>query len=480
MTAMRYQTLIHIGCGAQPDLAAYRRLADQMWLIEADADAVAALEPLVQDDAQLHLRHAVVDVSGRVAPFYRYSLPWANGLEALDQATQRLYPSLRCLTDDEVKTEAVDALVSACLGQAANASLGAAEESGAGEAHLLILDVGRHNAALLQALEHGGMLAHFTTVVVVPAHRREAPVDVPHSLCGQVKAPVGLVLPDHAQILMRHPLLQLLQRAQAQLDSLTAAHQRLTAARDARAHETAALTTERDALAQAKQTLAAERDQLIQAKAAADQFAAEHRTQLEALTAQREQLTAARDMLALEKAALITERDVLACAKQTLTAERDQLAQAKAAADQLAAERQTQLEALTAQRQQLTAASDVLAQEKAALTTERDVLAQAKQSLSAERDQLVQANAAADQLGAERQTQLAALTAQPQQLTAARDAPAQETAALTAERDTLKRAISEGQQRKMLLEDKLIKAEAQIELIKDLLLRESELYGRRV
>lgn len=411
MTAMRYQTLIHIGCGAQPDLAAYRVLADQVWLVEADADAVAALEPLVQGDAQLHLCHAVVDASTRVAPFYRYSLPWANGLVALDEATQRLYPSLRCLSDDEVKTEAVEALVSACLGQAAKASPGAAEESGAGEAHLLILDVGRHNAALLQALEHSGALVHFTTVVVVSAHRRDAPVGVPHSLCEQVKAPVGLVLPDHAQVLMRHPQLQRLQRAQAQLDSVTAAHQQLGAARDALAQEKAALTTERDALAQAK---------------------------------------------------------------QTLTAERDQLAQAKAAADQLAAERQTQLEALTALRQQLTAAGDALAQEKAALTSERDALAQSKQTLTAERDQLAQAKAAADQLAAERQTQLEALTTQYQQLTAARDAPAQETAALTAERDTPKRAISEGQQRQVLLEDELIKAEAQLELIKHLLLRRRE------
>ena len=282
---MRYRTLIHIGCGAQPDLAAYRLLADQVWLVEADADAVAALEPLVQDDGQLHVRHAVVDVSARVVPFYRYSLPWANGLVALDEATQRLYPSLRCLTDDEVKTEAVDALVSACLGQAANASLGSAEESGAGEAHLLILDVGGHNAALLPALEHSGALARFSTVVIIPAHRRDTQIDVPPSLYGPVDTPAGLNLPDNTQVLARHPLLKALKHAQAHLGALTAEHQQLTATRDTLTKEKSALTAERAGLAKEKQALSA------------------------------------------EKQTLTTERDTLAHAKAALTAERDKLKQ---------------------------------------------------------------------------------------------------------------------------------------------------------
>jgi len=458
MTTMRYSTLIHLGCGARPGLAAYRRLADQVWLVEADAEAVAALEPLVQDDTQLHLRHAVIDVSARVAPFYRYSLPWASGLVPLDEATQRLYPSLRTLTQNEVQTEAVDVLIDACLGHAANAAPGAAAQGGAGDAHLLLLDVGCHNAALLQSLEHSGALARFSTVIVVPAHRRDTQIDVPLSLYGPVDTPAGLNLPDNAQVLARHPLLHALRHAQAQLEALTAEHQQLTATRDALTEEKSALTAERDGLAKEKQALSAEtqtltteRDTLTQAKAAAEQLAAERQTQLEALTAERQQLTATRDTLTKEKSALTAERDGLAKEKQalsaekhTLTTERDTLTQAKAAAEQRAAERQKQLETLTAERQQLTAT----------------------------RDTLTQARAAAEQLAAERLTQFEALTAQHQQLTTAQDALAQENAALTTERDTLKQTIAEVQQRQVLLEQELIKADAQIELIKDLLLRE--------
>lgn len=123
-------------------------------------------------------------------------------------------------------------------------------------------------------------------------------------------------------------------------------------------------------------------------------------------------LTVARDALTQENAALMAERDGLAKEKQTLVAERDALAQAKTAADQLAAERQAQLDALTSERQQLTAARDTLTKDKAALTSERDGLAKEKQELIAERDKLAQAKAAADKLAAERQTQLDSLLAE--------------------------------------------------------------------
>lgn len=137
---------------------------------------------------------------------------------------------------------------------------------------------------------------------------------------------------------------------------------------------------------------------------------------------------------------LTVARDVLTQEKAALTAERDTVSQAKTAADQLAAERQTQLESLTSERQQITAARDALTKDKAALTAERDGLAEEKQMLVAERDTLVQAKAAADQLAAEYQAQVDALISERQQLTAARDALIKEKTGLTAERDTIVQA----------------------------------------
>ena len=109
--------------------------------------------------------------------------------------------------------------------------------------------------------------------------------------------------------------------------------------------------------------------------------------------------------------------------KVALSAERESLARAKAAAERLGAERQTQLEALTAELQQVTSARDALMKEHGAL--------------SAERDALVLASAAADKLAAERQTQLEALTNENKQLIATRDALANEKGGLTREIDKL-------------------------------------------
>ena len=172
-------------------------------------------------------------------------------------------------------------------------------------------------------------------------------------------------------------------------------------------------------------------------------------------------LTVARDGLTQDKTALTAERDGLAKERQTVVAERDTLSQAKAAAEQLAAERQAQVDALTSERQQLTAARDALTEEKAALTAERDGLAKERQTLAAERDTLAKAKAAAEQLAAERQKQLDAINA--------------EKTALANERDKLKKALSEYQYRLQLLEEEMSKAEAQLELIKGLFLREPSL-----
>mgnify|MGYP001764611338 CR=1 FL=1 len=61
---------IHIGCGAQPDLAAYRLLADQVWLVEADAEIHELLVHALEECAGApQLRHDVVhDARAFVSP----------------------------------------------------------------------------------------------------------------------------------------------------------------------------------------------------------------------------------------------------------------------------------------------------------------------------------------------------------------------------------------------------------------------------
>lgn len=248
----------------------------------------------------------------------------------------------------------------------------------------------------------------------------------------------------------RDQLAELAAERQAQLDTL--------------AKENAELLVSCNALGLEKTELAAARDE--QAK-----LAIERQTLIETLTQEKTDLAAARDALAKEKAALTAARDeqanlvnerqtriatltqeknCLAAARDELTGERDQ--QAK-----LATERQVQLDTLAKQKAELLAAHDALAQEKAGLVAARDE--QAK-------------------LANERQARIDALTLEKADLATARDsltAERDQQAKRAAERDEhvrrLEAELQENLVRQGLLQDELVKGEAQIELIKDLLLR---------
>ena len=206
-------------------------------------------------------------------------------------------------------------------------------------------------------------------------------------------------------------------------------HEQLTA----RQQQLEQLTKERDeqvTLAAAKQT---QLEQAGKAREEQSKLAAERQQQLEQLTRAKE-----------EQAKLIAEKQ----------AQLEQLAKAKEEQAKLAAERQQQLE-------QLTRAKD-----------EQTKLAAEKQ---AQLDQLSKAKDEQARLAAERQQQL-------EQLKKERDGQV----TLLAEKQTqlerkdvrlaeLKNSMIETEARQQLMNEEMLKAEGQIELIKDILLKESRL-----
>ncbi len=276
---------------------------------------------------------------------------------------------------------------------------------------------------------------------------------------------------------------------QAQLDQLSKEKAELTAARDALAKDKTALTqarelaTERqaqlDQLTQEKAELTAARDALTKDKTALTQardeqakLATERQAQLDQLTQEKAELTAARDTLANDKTALTqardeqaklaTERqaqlDQLTKEKAELTAARDTLAKDKTALTQardeqtkLATDRQAQLDQLSKEKAELTAARDALAKDKTALTQARD-----EQS----------------QLATERKAQLDKVTTERDQLQKSLNENKKALEGAKQQIQQLEEEASESLHRQQLLHEELIKAEAQIELIKDLLLRE--------
>ncbi|MCQ4253823.1 hypothetical protein [Stutzerimonas stutzeri] len=238
---------------------------------------------------------------------------------------------------------------------------------------------------------------------------------------------------------------------QAQLDQLTQEKAELTAARDA---------------------LAKDKTALVQARDEQAKLATERQVQLDQLTQEKAELTAARDALAKDKTALTQARDEQA---------------------NLATERQVQLDQLTKEKAELTASCDALAKDKTALTqardeqaklvTERqaqlDQLTQEKAELTAARDTLAKDKTALTQardeqakLAADRKTQLDKITAERDQLQKSLNENKKALEGAKQQIQQLEEEASESLHRQQLLHEELIKAEAQIELIKDLLLRE--------
>ena len=309
----------------------------------------------------------------------------------------------------------------------------------------------------------------------------------------------------------RQQQIEALSQAKAALEQEKSA---LAARRDALDQEVAALTQAHDEQAR----LAAERqEQIVQITQTRDQqagFAGERQQQIEALSK-------AKAALEQEKSALAARRDALDQEVAALTQARD--AQAK-----LAVERQEQIEALSQtksaleqEKSALAAHRDALDQEVAALTQARDAqaklaaerqqqiealhqtkaaLEQERTSLSARRDALAQEVAAVNQA---RDAQAKLATERQQQIEALHQAKAvleQEKSALVSrngvlERDNaglaaritetegrikqkedkiihLEQDLAEREMRQHMLNDEITRAEAQIDLIKDVLLRE--------
>jgi DNA repair exonuclease SbcCD ATPase subunit len=180
-------------------------------------------------------------------------------------------------------------------------------------------------------------------------------------------------------------------------------------------------------------------------------LAAERQTQIEQLT----QAKGEADKLAAERAQQLTQAN-----------------QAKDVQAKLAAERQTQIEQLT----QAKGEADKLAAERAQQLTQANQAKDVQAKLAAERqtqiEQLTQAKGEADKLAAERAQQLLkevemATKAMKEQATLAKES--------ISSQQRLEQANLELEARQHRMNDELLRAEAQINLIKDLLLRESGL-----
>jgi len=197
-------------------------------------------------------------------------------------------------------------------------------------------------------------------------------------------------------------------------------------------------------LASSRDALARERLALTHACGAETKAKADALARIVVLEQAMQELIASRDVLALEKVTLTQTLDAEEQAKAEALAQRD-------AATKANADAQTRIKALEQVQQELTAARDALAQENTALTQAWDAEAKTKAEALAQQQALAKEKADLGNTLAETQKSVEKLRAD------------------ISERES---DLAECRHRQQLMNDELLKAEAQIELIKDLLLRE--------
>jgi len=267
-----------------------------------------------------------------------------------------------------------------------------------------------------------------------------------------------------------------LQQALAERDQEIKAKAELAGKLEEEGKARAALQQEKTALQQDKSTLAQEKATLEKEKAALTQetFALKAAKAIESQA--KEQALAQREQEAKAKTELASKLEEEGKARSTLQQEKVQLSQAKAALEKAQATFIQEISALkTAQEAQAKAKEQALlqrdreSQEKAEVLSAKahlmGVADDRKQKLDNARKELQTCMADRDRIKEEMQTALESeLKIQAEKSLEQRDQIAQTVRELKGENDDLR-------VRQSMMQEELIKAEAQIELIKDLLIR---------
>ena len=483
---------IVIGAGNGRQLADLRALgAEYLLLVEAHPRLAEELSRRLQpEQGEQLLALAVTAAPCSEARLLTFNNPAYSSLNA-PTALQEHYPNLHALETLPVPARGIEQLLSE-------------KDLDAEAVHLLAIDAPGQALELLQAIPAQTLQA-FTWLIIDCAVEPLYEDDAGSEAIGAWLQEIGFdpiqedpdaIYPHSRLLLQRNHANVQRQRLQAEASVLrtqlaaeqqtsqqhiTELQQQLKNCRDA-ATEQAKVATEQQQRIETLEGLIAERHvlaksntELTQARDEQAKLAAERQAQIEALSKEKTELTAARDALAKSKTELNQARDeqtklaterqaqieVLSTEKTELTAARDALAKSKTELTQardeqakLAAEQQEQIEALSKEKIELTAARDALAKEKT---------------------ELVQARDEQTKLAAERKAQLDKITAERDQAQKTTNERQKALDQAQQQIKTLESDASENLQRQQLLQEELIKAEAQIELIKDLLLRESGL-----
>lgn len=486
--------VVYVGAGSGAGAARYAEWGvRRALLVDADAELQPRLEAAVSKHPGWSAHIALLAEKAGTADFYVATNRGESGVLPPDQLTA-WWPKLKTRERREQETTTLTSLLTAtsvkpgevnwaivdCL-PALPVLRGAVEHLA--EWDVVIVRAVLEPAALFQSGAHRDEIDAF---LAEQGFLRAAVEEERHPAIGQalyVRQWKAAVHADRQQLAAAC-------RAQAEVLSQVEALEKDVAARarerdEATRHcaeyaiQSERLASERDAQAKLAADARAELEQAGRERDENTRLASERLQQIEDLQRQRdEQANLAMDRLQ-QSERLVRERDEQTKAAAERHQKIEQLLRERDAQAKLVVDRQAEIEGLLSAKAQLEAERIKLKSELESVMKEKAQLsaAQAEQSkLAADRktllDGLNQTKAQLEQAVQERQKQVDALIKDKGTLQAARD----EQAKLAAER--LKRAtqleteLNDVNARFGLLQEELIKAEGQIELVSDLLLRE--------
>jgi uncharacterized coiled-coil DUF342 family protein len=505
------QAIIHIGAGiGGGEMHQWRQWdVPHALIIDADGDRLAWTEPLIVDRPDWQVLNVVLAEAEGETIFYRASNPGEDGVIPPERL-KPLWPNLHTTVQEPHSTRRLDNLLTETSSVAFEQATPVWTFVDCLPALPILKGAGRHIdewsvlwlRVLLQPVTETENDAQLESVIAFLEPLGFRCVNVTES--NHPAIGYALFVRDwQARIdaLTRERDKQAVQTAdwQAQIDALTQAYADLNGEKDALAKEKSGLAVRHEALEQDVATLtqgrheqeqrAAEQqaaiDALIQERDSHAAQAADRQAQIDALTQACADLNGEKDALAKEKSGLAARRDALEQDVATLTHGRHEQ-------ERLAAEQQARIDALSlerdshaAQAEDWQAQIDALTQANIELSGERDALAERVGALRTELTALTQSLGQQSQLATDRQTSIdemtmaiEALKAEIQRLEGvveeystamqAKDVAAKEKEGHYAK---LEAQFAESERRQQSISEEMLRAGAQIDLIKDILVR---------
>jgi FkbM family methyltransferase len=485
-----YDCVVHVGAGCDAAAQHYAVLQPKhLVLIEADPDAYAALAERFKESSDVTVIQALVGATAADITFHRYTLPSLNAPLGMGRLGE-IYPRIE-------ETEAVPLQARLLHEMVGEIQLGVR--------NLLVLDIPGQEAAIFRTLPPE-VLDRFGNLIAITAAQawQEDTESAQTTLNTLKESHFELVResgddPAWPQFLLQHDSAkaalkkELEHRARLLVTKATQIHQQT--------EQIAALTTERDALAARVSSLESENSDLATRHTSLATESEALRSDHSSLVAERAALSVQVETLKAKNANLSSERNDLSGRLAAREAEHSRLvtdhSQLATALKELRGQHSsldTKLSTLAAEHSELVTRHSSLVTSYEAVLAERDDLATRHQSLvtaleelqghhsslSTHHSSLVTENEALhsdlaakttllDVLSKGRVTQdehMEKLLQEQTTLISERDVLASRVAALTAQIETL-------EARAKLIDEEFGKAEGQIELIKDIFLREA-------